>query len=89
VDSGAFNVDFLVEMGTFYNSSYFFFGLVALVLIGTFLGWRSARRATVVLVLWFLPFFVLLGLYHALSGHPLLPDDGELVVAGGPAPGGL
>jgi len=57
---GAFNVDFLVEMGTFYNSSYFFFGLIALVLIGMFLGWRSARRATVMLVLWFLPFFVLL-----------------------------
>ncbi len=57
---GSFNVPFFVEMGTFYNSSYYFFGLVLLVLIGLFLGWRTARRATVVLVAWFVPFFILL-----------------------------
>lgn len=57
---GALNLDFLVEMGTFYNSSYFLFGLMGLVLIGLFLGWRRARRVTVMLVLWFVPFFILL-----------------------------
>jgi 4-amino-4-deoxy-L-arabinose transferase-like glycosyltransferase len=56
----SFNLPFFVEMGTFYNSSYYFFGLVGLVLAGLFLGWRTARRATVMLVLWFVPFFILL-----------------------------
>ena len=57
---GAFNLAFFVEMGTFYNSSYYFFGLVGLVLAGLVVGWRTARRATVMLVLWFVPFFILL-----------------------------
>ena len=56
---GAFNVDFLIEMGTFYNSTYFFFGLIGLVLAGLFLGWRQARRRTLFLALWFAPAFVL------------------------------
>jgi len=56
---GAANVNFLVEMGTFYNSTYFFFGLLVLVLVGLVLGWHTARRRTVFLVLWFAPAFVL------------------------------
>jgi 4-amino-4-deoxy-L-arabinose transferase-like glycosyltransferase len=56
---GAFNVDFLIEMGTFYNSIYFFVGLIALMLIGLFLGWRKARHRTFFLVLWFAPAFIL------------------------------
>jgi hypothetical protein len=58
-DLGAFNIDFLVEMGTFYNSTYFFFGLIVLVLAGLFIGWRTARRRTLFLVLWFAPAFIL------------------------------
>jgi hypothetical protein len=46
-------------MGTFYNSTYFFFGLLVLVLVGLVLGWRTARRRTLFLVLWFAPAFVL------------------------------
>jgi 4-amino-4-deoxy-L-arabinose transferase-like glycosyltransferase len=56
----AFNVGFFVEMGTFYNSSYYFFGLILLVLVGLYLGWRTARRPTLLLALWFIPFFFLL-----------------------------
>jgi hypothetical protein len=56
---GAFNVDFLVEMGTFYNSTYFFLGLILLVLLGLVVGWRTARRRTLLLVLWFAPAFIL------------------------------
>ncbi len=56
---GAFNLAFFVEMSTFYNSIYFFAGLVALMLAGIVLGWRTARRPTLVLVLWFTPFFIL------------------------------
>ena len=57
--SSSVNVNFLVEMGTFYNSTYFFFGLLVLVLVGLVLGWRTARRRTLFLVLWFAPAFVL------------------------------
>ncbi|MGD8488660.1 MAG: glycosyltransferase family 39 protein [Anaerolineae bacterium] len=57
---GAFNLAFFVEMGTFYNASYYFFGLIGLMLAGLVVGWRTARRATVMLVLWFVPFFILL-----------------------------
>ena len=56
---GAFNVPFFVEMGTFYNSSYFFFGLIVLVLLGLFLAWRTNRQAALLLTLWFTPFFIL------------------------------
>jgi hypothetical protein len=56
---GAFNMDLLIEMGTFYNSTYFFFGLIALVLVGLLLGWREARRRTLFLALWFAPAFIL------------------------------
>jgi 4-amino-4-deoxy-L-arabinose transferase-like glycosyltransferase len=55
---GAFNLPFFVEMGTFYNATYFFAGLVVLMLIGTALGWRRARLQTVVLTLWWLPFLI-------------------------------
>jgi hypothetical protein len=56
---GAFNLPVFVELSTFYNSSYYFFALLLLVLVGLVLGWRRARRRTLLLVLWFLPFFVL------------------------------
>jgi hypothetical protein len=56
---GALNLAFFVEMGTFYNSSYFFFGLILLMLAGLGVGWRTARHQTLLLVLWFLPFFIL------------------------------
>lgn len=56
---GAFNVPFLVEMGTFYNSTYFFAGLVLLVVAGLILGWRQARRRILLLTLWFAPLLVL------------------------------
>jgi 4-amino-4-deoxy-L-arabinose transferase-like glycosyltransferase len=54
-----FNGAFFVEMGTFYNSIYFFAGLIGLMLAGLFVGWRWSRRATIVLVLWFTPFLIL------------------------------
>lgn len=56
---GAFNLPTFVELGTFYNSTYYFAGLVLLVLAGLVVGWRRARRRTLLLVLWFLPFFLL------------------------------
>jgi 4-amino-4-deoxy-L-arabinose transferase-like glycosyltransferase len=56
---GAFNVPFFVEMGTFYNSTYYFAGLVVLVLAGLALGWRKARRRTLLLTLWFAPLLIL------------------------------
>jgi hypothetical protein len=55
---GTFNGPFFVEMGTFYNSSYFFFGLLGLVVAGLVLGWRRARDRTLFLALWFAPFLV-------------------------------
>lgn len=56
---GAFNLAFFVEMGTFYNSSYYFFGLILLMLAGLVVGWRTARNRTLLLILWFLPFLIL------------------------------
>lgn len=56
---GALNLAFFVEMGTFYNSAYFFFGLILLVLAGLLVGWRTARHRTLLLVLWFFPFLIL------------------------------
>ena len=41
-----FNAAFFLEMGTFYNSIYFFGGLILLVGIGLALGWRRQRQAT-------------------------------------------
>ncbi len=55
----ALNLAFFVEMGTFYNSTYFFAGLIVLVLVGLVLGWRTARKRTLLLMLWFMPFFIL------------------------------
>jgi hypothetical protein len=55
---GTFNGPFFVEMGTFYNSTYFFVGLVLLAVIGTGMAWRRSRETTVLLTLWWLPFFV-------------------------------
>jgi 4-amino-4-deoxy-L-arabinose transferase-like glycosyltransferase len=56
---GAFNLPIFAELGTFYNSIYFFVGLILLVVMGLVLGWRRARRRTLLLALWFLPFLVL------------------------------
>lgn len=58
-DSVNFNLPFFVEMGTFYNSIYFFAGLVLLVGIGVLLGWRTKRAPTGVLIVWFVPYLVL------------------------------
>jgi 4-amino-4-deoxy-L-arabinose transferase-like glycosyltransferase len=56
---GAFSIPIFVELGTFYNGTYFFVGLILLVVIGLALGWCKARRRTLLLALWFLPFFIL------------------------------
>ncbi len=56
---GTFNVSFLAEMGTFYNATYYFVGLIVLAVAGTVLGWRRQRVPTVTLTLWWLPFFIL------------------------------
>jgi hypothetical protein len=56
---GAFNLAFFVEMATFYNSTYFFVGLTLLVVAGLVVGWRTAQKRTLLLVLWFIPFFIL------------------------------
>jgi 4-amino-4-deoxy-L-arabinose transferase-like glycosyltransferase len=56
---GAFNIPTFVELGTFYNGTYLFVGLILLVLVGLLLGWRRARQRTLLLVLWFLPFMIL------------------------------
>jgi hypothetical protein len=57
---GTFNLPFFVEMGAFYNSTYFFAGLVLLMAIGTLLAFRgqATRPAAWLLTLWWLPFFV-------------------------------
>lgn len=55
----AWNLAFLLEMGTFYNSIYFFAGLVSLTLAGLGWGWRRARWRTLALLLWFLPYLAL------------------------------
>jgi hypothetical protein len=54
-----FNLPFFLEMGTFYNSVYYFAGLMLLMLAGLIIGWRWHRRATTTLVIWFTPFLVL------------------------------
>ncbi|HXF63203.1 MAG TPA: glycosyltransferase family 39 protein, partial [Caldilineaceae bacterium] len=56
---GVFNLPFFIEMGTFYNSTYFFAGLVGLAAVGTAHGWRRARLQTWLLTLWWLPFLIL------------------------------
>ena len=56
---GAFNLPFFVEMGTFYNSTYYFAGLALLAAAGTALGLRRQRVQIALLTLWWLPFFVL------------------------------
>ena len=58
-DGGVFNVPFFVEMGTFYNSTYFFAGLVLLTVAGTVMAARRSPLAATLLTLWWLPFFVL------------------------------
>jgi hypothetical protein len=58
-DSLNFNLPFFVEMGTFYNSTYFFAGLILLVVLGIFLGWRTERTVTVLLIAWFAPYLIL------------------------------
>lgn len=56
-----FNLAFFVEVGTFYNSIYFFGGLVLLVIIGLVIGWRrpDGFQATWLLFLWFAPYLLL------------------------------
>jgi hypothetical protein len=56
---GASNLAFFVEMGTFYNSTYFFAGLILLVTAGLVIGWQTARKRTLLLTLWFAPYFLL------------------------------
>ena len=46
-------------MGTFYNSTYFFAGLVLLTIAGTVMAARRAPLVATLLTLWWLPFFVL------------------------------
>ena len=58
-----FNIAFFAEMGTFYNSAWFFFGLCGLVLVALVLGARAQeshpRRLAWLATLWFLPYFIL------------------------------
>ena len=58
-DFASNNLAFFTEMGTFYNSTWFFVGLIALTVLGIGLGWRTARTQTWLLLLWFVPYFVL------------------------------
>jgi hypothetical protein len=46
-------------MGTFYNSTYFFVGLVVLAALGTWMAARANRLTATILTLWWLPYFVL------------------------------
>jgi len=55
----ALNLAFFVEMGTFYNSTYYLLGLILLMLVGLVIGWRTLRNQILLLVLWFVPFFIL------------------------------
>lgn len=57
--ASVWNGSFFVEMGTFYNSIYFFVGLLILTGAGLLWGWRFARWPTLLLTLWFLPFLLL------------------------------
>ena len=56
---GAFNLPIFVELGTFYTGTYFFVGLILLVVVGLIVGWRMARMRTLLLALWFAPFLIL------------------------------
>jgi hypothetical protein len=49
-DATSWNLPFFFEMGTFYNSVYFFAGLLGLVMAGLVWGWRHAWRPTCLLV---------------------------------------
>lgn len=53
-----FNLAFFGEMGTFYNSTYYFVGLIALVLAGLWLT-RRQRAQWMTLLLWFVPYLLL------------------------------
>ena len=52
------NFAFFGEMGTFYNSIYFFGGLIALAGVGLWLARRQQAQA-ILLLLWFLPYLLL------------------------------
>jgi hypothetical protein len=56
---GAYNLPIFVELGTFYTGSYFLIGLLLLVVAGLIIGWRMARRRTLLLLLWAAPFLIL------------------------------
>ena len=64
---GAFNFPIFVELGSFYTGAYFFLGLILLMVAGLIVGWRMARRRTLLLVLWFAPFLIL---YLFVMQHP-------------------
>jgi len=64
---GAFNLPIFVELGTFYTGAYYFLGLILLVVAGLIVGWRMARRGTLLLALWFAPFLIL---YLFVMQHP-------------------
>lgn len=75
------NLAFFVEMGTFYNATYFVGGLLLLLAAGIVLGWRRARSETLALILWFVPFLLLYSLvmefpgthyYHLMESWSLL-----------------
>lgn len=61
------NIPFFVENATWYNSTYYFVGLVFLVAVGMILGWRRAPLSTAALILWVVPF---LGMYLFVIGYP-------------------
>jgi 4-amino-4-deoxy-L-arabinose transferase-like glycosyltransferase len=56
---GAFNLPIFTELGTFYQGTYFFLGLILLVIAGLVVGWRTARRRILLLALWVAPFLIL------------------------------
>ena len=61
------NGPYFIENGTWYNSTYYFVGLLLLVAVGMILGWRQAPLTTAALILWFLPF---LGMYIFVVKFP-------------------
>jgi hypothetical protein len=75
--AGVWNLPFFVEMGAFYNSIYFFAGLIGLVIAGLFLGWRAARLPVFMLALWFAPYlllYLLLVQYPGTHFYLLMPS---------------
>lgn len=61
------NGPFFLENATWYNSTYYFVGLLLLLAAGMVLGWRQARLTTAALIVWFLPF---LGVFLFIMRFP-------------------